>query len=82
MARVHASGVMDLRHRTPHRATRRGGHAPHGPGGTAPAPPVAAPAAGGTDATIEALTQLGELKAQGVLTEAEFEAQKARLLGG
>jgi len=30
---------------------------------------------------IEQLKQLGELKAQGVLTEAEFEDQKRRLLG-
>lgn len=28
------------------------------------------------------LKQLGELKDQGVLTEAEFEAQKQRILGG
>jgi Short C-terminal domain len=28
------------------------------------------------------LTQLGELKAAGVLTEAEFQTQKARILGG
>ena len=28
------------------------------------------------------LTQLGELKAAGVLTEAEFETQKARILNG
>jgi len=27
------------------------------------------------------LQQLGELKSQGVLTEAEFEAQKQRILG-
>jgi hypothetical protein len=48
-----------------------------------PAPPPAAPAAGGgTDAMIEQLTKLGELKAAGVLTEAEFEAQKAKLLAG
>jgi hypothetical protein len=32
-------------------------------------------------ATIEKLRQLGELKAQGVLSEAEFEQQKARVLG-
>jgi hypothetical protein len=31
-------------------------------------------------ATIDQLHQLGELKAQGVLTEAEFEQQKARVL--
>jgi hypothetical protein len=29
---------------------------------------------------IAQLQQLGELKAQGVLTEAEFEAQKAKVL--
>lgn len=40
-----------------------------------------APAAGsGTDDTIERLRQLADLKAQGALSEAEFEAQKARVL--
>jgi hypothetical protein len=39
-----------------------------------------ATAAGGSDATIEQLRQLADLKAQGVLTDAEFEAQKARIL--
>jgi hypothetical protein len=42
------------------------------------APP---PAAGGMDATIAQLQKLAELKAQGVLTDAEFEAQKRQLLG-
>jgi hypothetical protein len=32
-------------------------------------------------ARIAQLKELGELKAQGILTEAEFEAQKAQLLG-
>jgi hypothetical protein len=41
-------------------------------------PPPAAPAAD----PLEQLKQLGELKAQGVLTEAEFEAQKAKILAG
>ncbi|GIH04211.1 hypothetical protein Rhe02_22780 [Rhizocola hellebori] len=36
---------------------------------------------GGMDAKIEQLKQLADLKAQGVLTDAEFEAQKSRLLG-
>jgi hypothetical protein len=31
---------------------------------------------------LEQLRQLGELKASGVLTEAEFEAQKAKILAG
>ncbi|MDN5932882.1 MAG: SHOCT domain-containing protein [Pseudonocardia sp.] len=42
--------------------------------------PAAAPAAG-TDDVIARLTQLGELRAAGVLTEDEFAAQKARILG-
>jgi hypothetical protein len=41
----------------------------------APAPATAA----GTD-RISALKELGELRAQGVLTDAEFEAEKARIL--
>jgi hypothetical protein len=46
-----------------------------------PPEPEPAPAAGpaGPD-RITALKELGELKAQGVLTEAEFEAEKARIL--
>lgn len=46
-----------------------------------PPPPPAPPAPGGAD-RLEALRQLGELKAQGVLTDAEFEAEKARILAG
>jgi len=41
--------------------------------------PPAAPAAGAS--VIEQLKELGELKAQGILTEEEFAAQKAKLLG-
>lgn len=44
-----------------------------------PAPPPAGPPPGGTD-RIAALKDLAELKAQGVLTEAEFEREKARIL--
>jgi len=40
----------------------------------------AAPA-GGMDEKIEQLKQLGELRDSGVLTEAEFEAQKQQILG-
>jgi len=39
-----------------------------------------APAAGGQD-QIEQLKQLGELHAQGVLTDEEFAVQKAKILG-
>ncbi len=45
------------------------------------APPQAAPAPTEAD-PLEQLKQLGELKASGVLTEAEFEAQKAKILAG
>lgn len=46
----------------------------------ASAPPVATPA-GGND-MIAQLQQLGEMKAAGILTDAEFEAAKARVLAG
>ena len=47
-----------------------------------PAPaPAPAPAATGMDAKLAQLKELGELKQSGVLTDAEFEAQKARILG-
>jgi phosphoglycolate phosphatase-like HAD superfamily hydrolase len=42
------------------------------------APPAAAPS---QDDTLAQLKELGELKASGVLTEEEFEAQKAKILG-
>ena len=41
-------------------------------------PPPAAP---GADATIQQLQDLAALRDQGVLTEEEFAAQKARILG-
>ncbi|HMC50125.1 MAG TPA: SHOCT domain-containing protein [Solirubrobacterales bacterium] len=47
----------------------------------APAPVAAAPApAAGGQSMIDQLKELGELKAQGILTEEEFAAQKAKLL--
>ena len=41
-----------------------------------------APSGGMSDAAIEQLKQLGQLKDQGILTEAEFEEQKHKLLYG
>ena len=41
-----------------------------------------APAAAPTADPLDQLKQLGELKASGVLTDAEFEAQKAKILQG
>jgi hypothetical protein len=46
----------------------------------APAPPPA-PAAAGPD-RITQLKELGELHQSGVLTDAEFAAEKTRILGG
>ena len=44
-------------------------------------PPAAAPAAAPAADPIAQLKELGELRDQGVLTEAEFAAQKAKILG-
>lgn len=45
----------------------------------APAPaPVPAPS---TDDVFDQLSKLGQLRDQGILTEEEFQAQKAKLLG-
>ncbi|WP_405526322.1 SHOCT domain-containing protein [Streptomyces canus] len=56
--------------------------AQQGPQEPAPAPPAepAAPAPSDMTGKIEQLKQLGDLKSQGLLTEAEFEDQKRRLL--
>ena len=45
------------------------------------APPPPQPAAPAQDDMITQLQKLGELKAAGVLTEEEFAAQKAKILG-
>lgn len=50
------------------------------PAPVAEAPPAPA-ASDPMDAKLAQLRQLGELKAQGVLSEDEFAAQKARILG-
>jgi hypothetical protein len=50
-----------------------------------PAPPPQAPAApppADTDERLAQLKQLGELLSAGVLTQAEFEQEKARILNG
>ena len=46
----------------------------------APAPPPPAPAAAPAADPLDQLQKLGELKAAGVLTDAEFEAHKAKIL--
>ena len=47
----------------------------------APPPPPAEPAGGG-QSRVEALKELASLKDQGVLSEEEFAAEKARILSG
>lgn len=47
----------------------------------APAPAPAAAAVGDTDRRLEQLKELASLRSQGVLTDAEFAAQKAAVLG-
>jgi membrane protease subunit (stomatin/prohibitin family) len=44
------------------------------------APPPPAPAAGPDDDSIAKLKQLADLKDQGILTQEEFDAQKAKIL--
>ena len=47
----------------------------------APPPQAAPPAAASTTDVVSQLNSLAELKDQGILTEEEFAAQKARILG-
>ena len=51
---------------------------PQQPQQAAPPPPPAQPVA----STVDQLKDLAELKQQGILTEEEFAAQKARILAG
>ncbi|MFF7645206.1 SHOCT domain-containing protein [Streptomyces canus] len=60
-------------------ATQQASQPPPPPSASYAEPP-AAPATPDMSDKIEQLKQLGELKTQGVLTEAEFEEQKRRLL--
>jgi hypothetical protein len=46
----------------------------------APPPAAAAPAAGPSDEAINKLKELAQLKDQGILTQEEFDAQKAKIL--
>ena len=50
------------------------------PPAAAPAPAAAAPAPASGESMIDQLKELAELKSQGILTEDEFAAQKAKLL--
>jgi Short C-terminal domain len=61
----------------PQQGYQQGGYDEPAPAEQAPAPPPA----DAMDTRIAQLQKLGELKAQGVLSEQEFAAQKARILG-
>ncbi len=62
--------------------SRRGqAQAPEPAPAPAPEPVAAAPSVGPSPEAIEQLTQLGALREQGILTEEEFAAQKAKILG-
>ena len=50
------------------------------PGYMAPVQSAPAPAASSTDDKLAQLKELGELKTAGVLTDAEFEVQKEKIL--
>jgi hypothetical protein len=63
-----------------HMANKQSAQAPQSAEQAPTAAPAPAPAAAGPD-PIEQLTQLAALKDSGALTEAEFEAEKAKLLG-
>ena len=63
------------------RAPERGEVRPSGADATTPAP-AAAPAASGGGDTVAELERLAKLRDSGALTDAEFEQQKARVLGG
>lgn len=52
------------------------------PAYAAPPPPAPAAPAATSDDLIEKLQKLGALRDQGILTDAEFEAQKAKALAG
>ena len=47
-----------------------------------PAPVAAAPAPVAVESTVDQLKDLADLKREGILTEEEFAAQKAKILAG
>jgi hypothetical protein len=55
------------------------GYPPYPPQGYPPSPPAAAPLT--TDEVAQSIVKLNEMREAGLLTEAEFQQQKARLLG-
>ena len=68
-----------VRHRQEMRWAEQEGQGQPQPAQAPPPPPPAAPTGGG-ESTINQLKELAELKSQGILTEEEFAAQKAKIL--
>ncbi|AZZ43104.1 hypothetical protein C0Z11_13240 [Acidipropionibacterium jensenii] len=87
-ARAHvATRVIGSTHRRQKQRWAAQNAAPAAPPAAPPSPaapaaaPATAPAGNSSTATIlDQLTQLGQLREAGVLTDAEFEAQKQRIL--
>jgi hypothetical protein len=77
---VVAGTATAVSNRVSRRQSERWGQQEDPQAAPAPAAQPPAPEAGG-QSTIDQLKELGELKAQGILTEEEFAAQKAKLLG-
>jgi Short C-terminal domain len=76
---VIAGTATTVSNRVSRRQSQRWAQQEAPPPAAAPPAPAATPAAG--QSTIDQLKELGELKAQGILTDEEFAAQKAKLLG-
>jgi hypothetical protein len=68
-------------HRQAQRWSQQGSYPPDAPEPAYAAPAPAAPAPAAVADPIEQLKELAALKAQGVLTDEEFAAQKSRILG-
>ena len=79
---VVAGTATAVSNRVSRRQTERWAAQDQGPYQEQAPPPAAAPAppAGG-ESRVDQLKALAELKSQGVLNDAEFEAEKARILG-
>jgi hypothetical protein len=81
---VVAGTATAVSNRVSRRQTNRWSAQDPSPQEAPPAPPPAAPApaAPPTDDVFAQLERLGRLRDDGVLTDAEFSAQKAKLLAG
>lgn len=77
---AHAHVASSVIGRNQRRQAQRWAQQDHAAAAAAPAP-AAAPAVPDMDAKLAQLKQLGDLRDAGILTDAEFEAKKATILG-